>query len=386
MAWSQRESGLAAIAAKLLATPMIMVIIGAGSVMAAQWQYAHPSKPNEPSTATTDTAVTDRQPSRTTETHETSGNRSVDTKTEHVLGANGAYQPASETEEETIQVNATTKRTVERTYQWDVNGQRSLVKVTEEDAHSSASGETHLVRTTSSPDASGNLQITQREVADTNKTGPDAQETKATFYRLDGNGGLAPSVQTQELQKRNADHTVEVKTTILRPDSSDHWEVGEVKESTITEDGKNRTSDERISRADSEGRLSETSRTVRHETENAAGEKNETVETYSTDQPGLTPDGALHLVRRVTSVQNADPGGKTTEQQVEQPVPGDPHSNLQITAKTQYVVKYGGSGTQQSNAAEVRDVNGNFRVAAFETRKSDQAPAVQPQTAPSQKP
>jgi hypothetical protein len=88
-----------------------------------------------------------------------------------------------------------------------VNGQRYLVQVTGEEAQSSASGDTHLVRMTSSSDANGNLQVMQREVADTQKIGPNAQETKTTFYILDGNGRLNPSLQTQEIAMRSASST-----------------------------------------------------------------------------------------------------------------------------------------------------------------------------------
>jgi hypothetical protein len=385
MASSQPQNRAAASAAKLLVKLTIAVILCAGSVMAAQVNYAHPSKPKEPSTATTQTSIANTDPSRTIESHATSGDRSVDEERVEVLGPNGGYLPDHETETETIHINATTTRTVERTYRWDANGQRNLVQVTEEEARNSASGEAHVVRTVSSSDLNGNVQVTQREVADTRKTSPNEQETKTTFYILDGNGGLSPSLQTQEIRKRSADNTVAVKTSKLWQDSSGHWQVGEVKESTAKEVGKIRTTEERVSHADSEGKLSEVSRTVGTETENAAGEKSNTVETYSTYVPGLAPDGSLHLNRRVMTVQNFDSSGKATEQQVELPKPGDPIGGLQVAAKTKYIVQYGGSVAQQARATQVRDVNGNFNTIEVETQKSDRIPATQAQTAPSDK-
>jgi hypothetical protein len=386
MASSQPENRVAVSATELLVKSMISVILCVGSVLCAQAQDAQPNNTNESWTATTQTSVDTTNPSRTTESHAKSGNRSVDKQSVEVLGPNGRYLPDSETDKETVQVNATTTRTVERTYRWDVNGQRNLVQVTEEEARSSASGDAQVVRTTSNPDANGNLHVVQREVADTRKTSPDAEETKTTVYRADGNGGLNPSLRTQELQKRGADHRVEVKKTTLVPDSSGNWEVGEVKESTINQDGRNRTSEERVSHPDSEGRLSEVSRTVGKETESAAGEKNNTVETYSTDAPGLAPDGSLHLNQRVTTVQKKDSSGKTTEQQVEQPNSGYPNAGLQVSTKTKYIVRYGASGTQQTKTIQAHDINGTFSVVSVETKKSDQAPAAQVQIAPSDKP
>jgi hypothetical protein len=386
MALSQPEHRVAVSAARLLVRSMISVILCVGSAVCAQAQEAQPNNTNESWTATTDTSVGNTDPSRTMESHTKSGDRSVDKQRVEVPGPNGRYQPYSETEKETVQVNATTTHTVERSYRWDVNGQRYLVQVTEEEAQSSASGDAQVVRTTSSSDANGNLQVTQREVADTRKTSPNAQETKTTLYILDANGRLTPFLQTQEQRKRNDDHTVEVKKTMLGQDSSGIWNVGEVRESTIKEDGKNRTSEERVSRSDLDGRLSEVSRTVGKETETAVGEKSNTIETYSRDVPGLAPDGSLHLNWRVSTVQKKDSGGKTTEQQVEQPNSGEPNAGQQVGIKTKYIVKYGASGTQQTRTTQVRDVNGTFHVVTVETQKSVKVPAAQVQTAPSDNP
>jgi hypothetical protein len=260
------------------------------------------------------------------------------------------------------------------------------MQVTEEEARSSASGDAHVVRTTSNSDVNGNLQVVQRAVEDTTKTSPNAQETKATVYLGDGNGGLIPSLRTQELQTSGADHSIEVKKTTLVPDANGNWEVGEVKEKTIKEDGKNRTTEERVSRPDLEGRLSEVSRTVGKETETAAGEKNSTAEKYSTDIPGVAGDGSLHVKQRVTTVEKKESDNQITEQQFEQPTPGNPSDGLQVTAKTKYTVHYAASGTQQKKTIQTRDASGNFSAVSAETEKSDQIPADQVQKAPSDKP
>jgi hypothetical protein len=371
---------------KFLIGSMISVFSCVGVAVCVQAQDVPPNNASQSSKATTQTSVADTSPSRTTESHVKSGNQSVDRQIVEALGPNGQYQLSAETEKETVQVNATTTRTVVRRYSWDVNGRRNLEQVTEEEARSSASGDVHLIRTISSSDGNGNLQVVQREVADTRRTSPDVRETKTTTYFPNGNGDLTPSLQTQELQKRSADHTVEVKKTLLGPDSSGNWQVAEVKESTSKEDNKNRTSEERISRPDSDGGLSEVSRTVGKETENAAGEKSTTVETYFTNGPGVAADGSLHLNWEVTTVQKTDAGGKTTEQQRRQPNPNDPNGDPQVTAKTKYTVRYAATGTEETKTIQERDINGAFHVVSVEASKSDQTPAAQAQTATSEKP
>ena len=386
MALSKRESQAAAAPAKLLITPMISVMLCIGSAPRAQAQDAQPKSADQSWTATTQTHVDNTNPLRTTESHFKSGNRAVDKQIVEVLGPDGQYQPGSDTETETIHLNATTTRTVVRTYGWDANGQRYLMKLTEGEARGSASGDVHEERTTSSSDGNGNLHVVLREVADTKKTSPYAQETKTTVYLADGNGGFTPSVQTRELQKRNAGDATEVRTTTLFPGANGNWELGEVGEKTIKDDGNKRTIEDRVSRPDSEGELSEFSHTVSKESETAPGETSNTVETYSTVVPGVAQDGSLHLKQRVTTVRNKSSDRKTTEQQVEQPNPGNPTDGLQVRAKTKYTVQYAASGTQQTKTVQVRDTNGSFNAVSDETQKTERGPAAQPSTAPSSTP
>jgi hypothetical protein len=128
------------------------------------------------------------------------------------------------------------------------------------------------------------------------------------------------------------------------------------------------------------------SRTVGEEKENAAGEKNTTVETYFTNAPGVAADGGLRLNSQVTTVQSIHSGGKTIEELRKQPNPNDTSGSLQVSTRTKYVVRYAASGTDETKTTQERDINGAFHVAFVETRKSDQAPAPQVQVAPSEKP
>ena len=371
-------------ASRLLVTSMISVILCVGLAVSAQAQEAQPNDVNESWTATAQTSGDNANPSRTMESHTKSGNRSVDKTRAEVLGVDGRYQPDSDTETETIQVDATTTRTVVRTYRRD-GQKRCLIQITEQETQSSTNGDTHVASTTSNPDLDGNLRVVQREVAETRKTSPDAQETKTTIYVTDGSDGFTPSLQTHEVRTSSADHSIDVRKTTLLPDGNGKWEVGEVKENTIKEDGKSRTSEERVSRSNSEGGLSEVSRSIGTETETAAGEKTSTVETYSKDISGLASDGSLHLGWRVTTVQRKDSDGNTTEQQIEQPNPDNANAGLQVNAKTKYTVRYAFSGTQQTKTVQIRDVNGNFNVVSVETETSNQVPTDQVQKAPSEK-
>ncbi len=357
---------------KIFIPTLLAAALCAVSFITARAQDSQSSK-DETWTTTSESKSDNANPMRTMESHSKSGNRSVDKQRIEVLGTDGRYQPASDTETETIKVNDSTTKTVVRTYRWDGNGRRQLSQVTEEDERTTAGGDKHLTRTTSDADVNGNFQVMQREVEESAKSGADTQQTKKTIYRADGNGGFDKVRQTDEVEKHNPDHSVEVKKTMLIPDGNGGWKVGEVKEQTIKEAGKTRTTEGRVSRPDVNGNMSELSRTVGEETETAAGEKSSTVDTYSNQLAGSAGNGGLQLNRRVRTVQKKDAGGERTEQQIEEPNLGTPSDGLQTKTRTKYVVQYAATGTQKSKTTEGPNSAGKFSAISNESQTSDRA-------------
>jgi hypothetical protein len=341
---------------------------------------------NKSWTSTTESQSDNVNPTRTTESHSQSGNRTVDTQSVQRRGLDGSFEPYQDVEKESVQVNAGTVRTVTRTYGW-ANGKRTLLQVIEEEKQGLPGDESKVVRATSSPDVNGNLQLVQREIEETKKTGNDAEETKTTVMRPNVNGGLAPAMQVQERRTRGANDTVESKKTTLFPDGSGNWQVSETRQATTRQEGKSSSSEERVSRVDSDGKLREVSRSVSKASEGASGEKRNTVESYSVDVPGAARDGSLHLIERATTTQRTNSTGEQiTEQQVEQSKPGDPSAGLRITTLTTDTVRPKDSGAQATRTVQVRDVNGSLGVVFVGTTKSDDVHAVQVQIAPSEKP
>ena len=243
-------------------------------------------------------------PTRMTQSHQKSANGMVDHQTVERLGPDGHYEPYYDVETESVQVNGTTTRTIERTYARDASGQRILTQVTEEERQSLPAEAEKLVRTTSNVDLNGRLQVAQREVTNTRKINSDEQEKNTTVFLPDVQGGMAPSMQIQQHEKRSADHSVDMQTSTLLPDGSGKWQVHEQKQSTIKDDGKERTTDEQVLRPDVEGKMTPVSRTLGKESETASGEKKSTIETYSPDLSGSAGSN-LQLSPRVTEARTA---------------------------------------------------------------------------------
>ena len=63
-------------------------------------------------TATTESQSDNLNPTRTTESHTQSGNRTVDKQSVQRRGSDGHFEPFQDIEKESVQVNATTVRTV----------------------------------------------------------------------------------------------------------------------------------------------------------------------------------------------------------------------------------------------------------------------------------
>ena len=327
-------------------------------------------------------------PTRVTETHSQAGDRTVDTQSVEQFGTDGHFQPSYDVEKESVRVNATTLRTVVRTFGRDGGGHKTLTQVTEESRKSLPDGAEEIVRTTSIPDQYGHLPITQRETTSTRITGPDAQETKTTVFITDGSGGLAPSVQTVQHQTRASDHTIAVQKTTRLIDGAGKWQIHELKETTITENGNDRTTEERVSVPEYDGgKLSVISHTVAKDAEAGSGARQVSDETYSTYIPGSAPDGKLHLSQRATIVSRPQSNGsQLTEQQVEQPNFGDPNADLQLTGRTIEIVSTDSSGKLQTRTIQGRDGGGHMRVVSVDVRKSNQTRAVQVDTTPQNKP
>jgi hypothetical protein len=356
----------------------------------ALWAQTSDSPPGDAAnswTATTESHSGNLNPTRTIESHTQSGNRTLDKQSLQRRGSDGQFEPYQDIEKETVQLDATSVRTTTRIFGRDANGAKTLVQVIEQEKHTLPGGDSNVVRAILNPDGNGQLQLIQRQIEETKRTSEDVEETKTTMMLPSANGGLAPAVKVEERRQRGANDTVESQQTTLLPDGAGNWQVSEMRKVTSRQDSKGDSTEERISRRDAEGKLGEVSRTLSSESESSPGEKYDTVETYSVNVPGSTGDGSLHLVERaITAQHTSSTGQQITEQQVEQPSPGDPGSSLRVTILTTDTVRPDPSGAQGTRTVQERDANGSLGVVFVDTTKSDNIHAIQVQIAPSENP
>ena len=328
-------------------------------------------------------------PTRTSQTHSESGGRVTDKTTTDALDSDGRYRPYQEVEKESVPVNGTTTRTIERIYARDADGRRTLLQQRQEETRKTEEGAESVTRTTSNPDADGRLQVTQRELVDSLQTSPGVRDTKTTLFAADPNGALAPKVQTEERETKRDGGKVDFRKSTSLVDLSGNWTVSEVREGTITHSaGEGSRKEERVLRPDANGRMSLVGRTVTTDSDAGAGEKRETVETFSNSVPGQGVDDHLQLVQRESTVQRTSGiGERTSTRQVERPNPGDPAAGLHVTQEAIDIVRPGANGTaQQTTTVLTADPDGHMNTVWVDMGHSSNAAVVKVDTAGEQKP
>ena len=337
---------------------------------------------NKSWTATTDSKSDDLLPThipvRIVESHSQNGERALDKRSVEIRGTDGRFEPYQDIERETLQVDASTVRTVMRTFSQDVNGNKALVQVTEEEKHILPGGDANIVRVTYNPDVNEKLQPVQREIVESKKIAEDLEETNRTVMLSSINGGLAPAFKTHETRKRAANYTVKTETTTWLPDLNRQWQLSEIRQNVATPEENGRKIEETVSRPDAEGKLIQISRVVRRESESASGEMRDSLESYSIDVPGTTRDGGLHLIERKTSIgRSSSTGERSTDEQLEQINPGDPGAGLRISVLVNGKMVSAPSGEQSTVTIRARDSNCSFGVVSVDMTKSDRIPTVQ---------
>jgi hypothetical protein len=322
-------------------------------------------------------------PTRSRTTHSEVDGHIIDKTVTETLGPDGRYIPYSEIERESVRVNDTTMRSVERSYGRDPDGRRTLTQEIQEESRNFADGAKKVTRTTSNPDGNGALQVVQRALIDSKVVGPGVRDTKTTLFSADGSGGLGATMQIDERERKTDATTVEFTKSTTLLDGAGHWTVNEVREGTTRQDAGGTTKEERVMRPDSDGKMAVVERTMNRQS--ASG--GDTTETFSTNVPGQAGGEGLRLVRRETTVQRTGASGeRRTTRQVEQPNPGDPGAGVHVTQEAIDIVRPGANGVaQQQSTIVTTDSNGHVNAVWIDMGKSDKPAAVKVDTAPAKK-
>ena len=318
-------------------------------------------------------------PIRSHISHSEVGGRVIDKTVLERLGPDGRYVPYSEIERESIKVNDTTVRSIERSYGRDADGRRALTQETREESRSFADGSKKATRTTSNPDGDGRLQVVQRAEIES-KASPGVRDTKTTVFSADGSGGLGATMRIEERERKTDTSTTEFTKSTSLADGAGNWTLSEKREGTMRQDAGGTTKDERVLRPNADGKMALVERTVSKEAAGGAG----TTETYSTVVPGQAGDEGLRLVRRESTAQRTGSGGEQrTVSRVENTDPGDPGAGLHVTQEAIDIVRPGANReARQQSTIISRDANGSMNAVWVDVGSSDKPASVKQDAKP----
>src|SRR4051794_25752612 len=168
-------------------TPFVILLTTA--LFSSQPGAAQTPSANQPRSASSqqDSPNGNINPTRTMSSHTETGDLTSDRTAIERMGPDGRYIPYSDTEEETVRINETTSRTIERTYGRDPDGRRTLIQEQQEDTRTLSGGEQKVTRTLSNPDGGGKLQVVRRELEDSKEISPGVRVTNTTLLMPDIN-------------------------------------------------------------------------------------------------------------------------------------------------------------------------------------------------------
>jgi hypothetical protein len=312
-------------------------------------------------------------PTSMTQSHREEDGKTVDVQTMRVNGINGGTEIYGQTETESMKVNATTTRVTTRHYVTNTDGQKVVNSVTVEEEHELPGGGESVVRTVSSPDANGSLQVTRRELEQAVQSAPDVRTTTTTVLMPGPDGALAPSTQIHEVQKQLQPGVTEYTEAVSFKDGGGNWQVNEVRQGTIEKAGDTETKRENVSRINADGKMALAEKTVSTET-SGEGEQRKQVQKFSTSMDGVTayPDGEMHLDRQITSVTRSGPDGQqVTTESVDQRSQAAPDGSLRPAQRVIDLTHTDLEGVrQQTETIESASPNGGMGVVWVDTKKT----------------
>ena len=322
-------------------------------------------------------------PTSVTRSHQESEGKTLDVQTLTTRDVNGDSQVYGQTETETVKLNDSTTRVTTRHYVTNADGRKVVNSVTTEEKRTLPDGAQSVVRTISSPNADGSLQVTRREMQQTVQNSPDVRTINTTVLMPGANGSLAPSTEIHEVRKTLQPGTTEYTKSVSFQDGAGNWQVNEVRQGTIEKSGDTETKRESVSRLNPDGKMALTERTVSQETSNA-GEKHKQVQKFSTSMGGVTAyaDGQMHLDSQVTTVTSTGPGGQQiTTETVDQRSQAAPDAPLRPTQRVLDITRTNLDGVkQQTESIQSADPNGGMGVVWVDTKQTSGSGPVQVDT------
>ena len=246
----------------------------------------------------------------------------------------GRMRPSVEMTTETVRIRPNVVRTRQDIFVFDQSRRRMLVESTESEQEIRGDGSSNIVRTTLSPDPTGRLMLTAREIEHIRSVAPGVTETETAIFRPGPNRDLLEAERISQTERQLGAGLQRRDTTRSVRDANGRFQTTETRSEDVRTGPADSRGEETIHRLDATGTLAVDQRDVIRRSR-ADGHERTTVETFSREG---APTGSLQLNRRVTRTTTSGTDGSSRideDVEVRVPVaPGDPLHRVERGSST----------------------------------------------------
>jgi hypothetical protein len=283
----------------------------------------------------------------------------------------GRLRPQAETVTNASRVTPTVTRRRSDVFRYIAPGQRTLQYTTESEQEIQPDGNIRTEQNLWTPDSSGALVLTSRQIEHTTSTAPDVKRTDTAVFRRSMDNALRESGRIQQTERQVGPDLFLTETTRSVRDVNGRFQPAEARRLEVQTTGPSqRIEDETVQRLDANGTLSFTERSVTWRS-TANGQDQAVTEIYSRNvvRGVMRPDNRVELSRRVRrTTATAPDGGSQTTEEVESRDPVSPNEPLRLVQRTiETVRKMNDQRWRTEQQVFILDVNGRWVLATSET-------------------
>jgi hypothetical protein len=308
-------------------------------------------------------------PTRRTQTRTESNGREVVTEVTETVGVDGKMKMSLETTSETTRKSPNTTQTKREVYSPDGQGRRRLVETTQIESQKLTNGASRSVADTYANDVNGRLSLSGREIQDVTAPSANVTQTTTTVFRPGINEPLTEAERFQKTENKISKDVTQTESTWLIRDGNGRWQTAETRSEDVRVTGNERVSEETVRRANANGALTVSEKTVTRQSKSNG--KDETLtETYAENLEGIaSAPGKLQLSQRVRSTTTTAPdGSQQTIREVEERNPVAPNGPMRVMTRTVDTTRQVGPN-QWEVQRQVFAIDGNGKLVPVLTEK-----------------
>jgi hypothetical protein len=274
--------------------------------------------------------------SKLVRTRTESEGREIITEIFQVPGTSGRFETAEKTTTETVGIGSDSVKVKREVLGNGAQGRLLLIERSDIDQQEFPDGTFRIITNTWIPDLSGHLNLSFRQIQETQPAASDAQQMETTLYRPGINEALTLAERVRQTERRVTPDLIQTDIQHDVRDVNGQWQTIETRHEEVRTIGPAEVVEEESIRSlDGNGRLTLSDRTITRRSR-SNGSDQVLTEAYSNFIQGLAlgPGSPLVLVQRVRVTKTPTmSGGSQTITETESRAPGVSDGPIRVVAR-----------------------------------------------------